>query len=95
MLQNDKINCNGSFRDITMYFVKDPCVNVSTMDYHNVSCQTLMLQYFKDTLRYVKLFGALRSILQQGDSTAGLREQPPTPAQCGDIGTAAPPLTPP
>lgn len=34
------------------------------MDYHNVSCQTLMLQYFKDTLRYVKLFGALKSILK-------------------------------
>lgn len=31
MLQNDKINCNGSFRDITMYFVKDPCVNVSIL----------------------------------------------------------------
>lgn len=30
-LQNDKINCNGSFRDITMYFVKDPCVNVSIL----------------------------------------------------------------
>lgn len=29
MLQNDKINCNGSFRDITMHFVTDPCVNVS------------------------------------------------------------------
>lgn len=34
------------------------------MDYHNVSCQTLTLQYFKDTLRYVKLFGALKSILK-------------------------------
>lgn len=31
MLRNDKINCNGSFRDITMYFVKDPCVNVSIL----------------------------------------------------------------
>lgn len=34
------------------------------MDYHNVSCQTLMLHYSKDTLRYVKLFGALKSILR-------------------------------
>lgn len=34
------------------------------MDYHNVSCQTLTPQYFKDTLRYVKLFGALKSILK-------------------------------
>lgn len=31
MLQNDKINCNGSFRDITMHFVTDPCVNVSIL----------------------------------------------------------------
>lgn len=35
-----------------------------------------MLQYFKDTLRYVKLFGALKSILKHGgvavpDSKAG------------------------
>lgn len=31
MLQNDKINCNGSFWDITMHFVTDPCVNVSIL----------------------------------------------------------------
>lgn len=31
MLQNDKINCNGSFGDITMHFVTDPCVNVSIL----------------------------------------------------------------
>lgn len=34
------------------------------MDYHNVSCQILMLHSSKDTLRYVKLFGALKSILR-------------------------------
>lgn len=42
------------------------------MDYHNVSCQTLMLHYSKDTLRYVKLFGALKSILRgRGVAVAG------------------------
>lgn len=55
------------------------------MDYHNVSCQTLMLQYFKDTLRYVKLFGALKSILKHGgvavpDSKAGALHQHRLPA---------------
>lgn len=42
------------------------------MDYHNVSCQTLMLHYSKDTLRYVKLFGALKSIWRgSGVAVAG------------------------
>lgn len=44
-----------------------------------------MLHYFKDTLRYVKLFGALKSILKHGgvavpDSKAGALHQHRLPA---------------
>lgn len=44
-----------------------------------------MLQYFKDTLRYVKLFGALKSILKHGgvavpDSKAGALHRHRLPA---------------
>lgn len=40
LLVNDKMNCNGAFKDFTMYFVKSGVLmSLCAMDYHNVLCQ--------------------------------------------------------
>lgn len=96
MLQNDKINCNGSFRDITMYFVKDPCVNVSILwiiiMYHVKfsRCSTSKIHWDMSNFLVHSEASCSRVMARQGSGS-----NLPFLAQCGDIVSALPSLTPP